>query len=178
MPRDYIDIERLTCRCIVGIYPEERQRPQVLTADIRMWLDLTEAATTGALAQTCDYGAFSEQAAFVLGAARFKLLESAALCLVRLALLPPAPGEVRRAPAAARASLRKPHILPHPAIPAVTIERRAADLLYAGINGQVTEIFSSPEIRLTRVAQPGKPIGCDAVHAVAPGLWLAVSRLG
>ena len=166
------------------MYAEERQRPQTLTADLRLWLDLTEAATTGALARTCDYGALSTQVTFILNESRFKLLESAALCLVRLALLPMAVGEARTVPAAARASLSKPHVLSQPAVPTVTMERRAAELVFSNINPQITEVFSCPEARILRFSQPAKPadkaiLGKDhSILAVTPGLWLAVSRLG
>jgi FolB domain-containing protein len=175
LPRDHIDIESLACRCIIGTLPHERVTPQALTADVRLWLDLTEAALTGSLARTTDYGVFSTQAAFVLDHGHFRLLESAALCLVRLALSPdPGYGAM---PSAARVTLRKPHILPIPAVPAVTVERRGDEVAFAQPRAGTTEVFSCPETRVLRVIQAAKPAG-TAVLAGPPGHWLVVDRLG
>ncbi len=54
-PLDRIFIRDLTCRCIVGIYPEERREKQEVTINVVMWADLSTASRSDQIEDTVDY---------------------------------------------------------------------------------------------------------------------------
>lgn len=54
-PLDQIHIRDLTCRCIVGINPEERTNLQDVIVNLTLYADLREACTTDRIDDTIDY---------------------------------------------------------------------------------------------------------------------------
>jgi dihydroneopterin aldolase/D-erythro-7,8-dihydroneopterin triphosphate epimerase len=54
-PLDQIHIRDLTCRCIVGINPDERTNQQDVVINVTLYVDLREACTTDRIDDTVDY---------------------------------------------------------------------------------------------------------------------------
>lgn len=125
---DVIAIERLEVDCIVGLYPHEREVPQPLQLDVRMFLDTEKAGTSQRLRRTVDYAATATQLAFLLQHCRFQMLETAAHALSRYLLAPPARGEERARVWAVTLRLTKPHALGGRGVPSLEIHRDAAGL--------------------------------------------------
>lgn len=125
---DVIAIERLRVDCIVGVYPHERETPQPLELDVRMYLDTEKAGTSQRLKRTVDYASVATQLAFLLQHCRFHLLETAAHALSRFLLAPPALGEDRARVQAVTLRLTKPLALSGRGIPSLEIHRTAAGL--------------------------------------------------
>lgn len=123
--RDQVTIEDLEVVCIVGILPEERRVPQPLRVAVQATVDVSAAALGGDLDLSLDYAALARHLTFALSTARFRLLESAALALCHL-LLVPAPGATR--PAGARITLRKPKALGGRGVPSLTVERGSGEV--------------------------------------------------
>lgn len=53
--KSYIVIADLEVECIIGIYPHERATPQKLRFDVRLDLDIGEAAAVDDIGSTTDY---------------------------------------------------------------------------------------------------------------------------
>ncbi len=113
--------------CVVGVYPHERGTPQPLRVDLYLELDTRTAAERERLRDSVDYAAVAGQLAFLLGACRFGMLETAAHALARYLLLPPAPGERRAQIEVLRLRLTKPSALQGQALPSLEITRDASD---------------------------------------------------
>lgn len=112
---DIIRIASLPVECIVGILPEERTLPQALIVTIDLHLDVSVAAESGQLSETIDYAATAREVTFILTAAQFPLLETAALALCRY--LATSPVEM------AQVTLTKPLALNRVGVPSVTVVR-------------------------------------------------------
>ncbi|MEE9383379.1 MAG: dihydroneopterin aldolase [Nannocystaceae bacterium] len=78
MPRDRIRIDHLSIECIVGVLPEERRREQPLALDLELRLDLSAAAHSGRISETCDYDRVADEVGALLRFRRYRLLEMAA----------------------------------------------------------------------------------------------------
>lgn len=52
---DRIYIRDLRTRCILGIFPEEREKPQEININIILYADLRKAGETDAIEDTVDY---------------------------------------------------------------------------------------------------------------------------
>ena len=75
---DQIRIEGLEVRCVVGVYPRERSRRQMLGFEVRFDIDASRAAPTDTVRDTVDYAAAVECIAAVLASQHFNLIETVA----------------------------------------------------------------------------------------------------
>ena len=75
---DYIRIEGLELRCIVGLRSYERHREQPLRVDIRLGLDLSRAGRSGRISDTADYSRVADATTALLRFREYRLLEVAA----------------------------------------------------------------------------------------------------
>ena len=128
MPSDVISIDGLRVDCVVGIYPQERGRPQPLDVDVRMRLDTRRAGEKERLAHSVDYAMAANQIAFLLRSCRFHMLETAARALSRFLLAPPSLGERRAAIDEVSVRLAKPHALVGHGVPSLEISRTADEV--------------------------------------------------
>jgi dihydroneopterin aldolase len=128
---DRIRVEGLEVECVVGVYPEEREVSQRLWIDFELGLSLEAAAHSERVRDSVDYAALVSQLAFLLDVCRFRMLETAAITLLRYVLAPPAPGGRRAAVEEARVRLSKPDALTAGAVPSVELSRKARDLEFA-----------------------------------------------
>jgi dihydroneopterin aldolase len=127
---DRIRVEGLEVECVVGVYPEEREVAQRLWIDLELGLSLEAAAHSERVRDSVDYAALVSQLAFLLDVCRFRMLETAALTLLRYVLAPPAPGRRRASVDEARVRLSKPDALTAGAVPSVELSRIASDFEY------------------------------------------------
>lgn len=59
-PLDRIHIRDLAARCILGIFPEEREKMQEVILNITLYADLREAGRTDRIEDTVDYKAIKQ----------------------------------------------------------------------------------------------------------------------
>lgn len=76
--RDTIELEGLCLDCVLGCYPDEREREQPVRVDVRMGLDLGPAGRSANIGDTVDYDRASREIAALLRFRRYRLLENAA----------------------------------------------------------------------------------------------------
>jgi dihydroneopterin aldolase len=76
--RDTIELEGLGLDCVLGVYPDERDREQPVRVDLRMGLDLGAAGRSASIGDTVDYDRAANEIAALLRFRRYRLLENAA----------------------------------------------------------------------------------------------------
>lgn len=72
---DRIHIRDLHTRCIVGVYPEEREKPQEVLINLTLYADLRLAGTTDAIEDTVDYKKIKKQVLDLVETSSFHLVE-------------------------------------------------------------------------------------------------------
>lgn len=106
MPKlDKIHIRDLRARCIIGIFPEEREKLQELVINITLFADLSEACRSDAIEDTIDYKSLKKSVLALVEASEYFLIEAlagriAGLCLespkvARVAVAVDKPGALR-----------------------------------------------------------------------------------
>jgi FolB domain-containing protein len=70
-----VELRGLRVTALVGILPEEQERPQPIELDIDVHVDMSAAAASDDLADAVDYGAVCDAAAAAVAAAHVGLLE-------------------------------------------------------------------------------------------------------
>jgi len=78
MQYDYVLIEGLEVRTVIGIYDWEREIRQRVRLDIKMAWDICQAAEHDDISYTLDYKAVSKQLAQLVETSSFGLIESLA----------------------------------------------------------------------------------------------------
>lgn len=77
MPQlDRIVIRQLELPTVIGVYPFERERPQVLRCDLILSVDISRAAQTDDLQYTLDYAAVAQRVRALGEASSYQLLEA------------------------------------------------------------------------------------------------------
>jgi dihydroneopterin aldolase len=183
--RDVLRIRGLETECVVGVYPRERNRPQLLRIDLELSVDTESAGKTGRLSRTVDYDSTALGVVFLLQSCRFGLLETAAHALATHLLAPPSPAERRAAIAAVRIELIKPQALPGNAVASLCVEREAsfANIRHESTDfGSVDVIHESPEAAIVRINFAPKTeaalSGHDAEFVLSSGLTARGEPLG
>ena len=75
---DRISIRKLTAELIIGTFPEERNTPQTIIADIDIFCSLEAAGKSDDLADTVDYFELESRMYQLMTGSRFHLLEKLA----------------------------------------------------------------------------------------------------
>ncbi|MFO7300307.1 MAG: dihydroneopterin aldolase [Actinomycetes bacterium] len=75
---DRIDLKGIEVLAVHGVYPEERERPQLFRVDVTAHLDLGPAGRSDDLAQTLDYGKLASEIAGVVRSESHQLIERVA----------------------------------------------------------------------------------------------------
>ena len=81
-----IHIRDLLCRCIVGIFPEEREKPQDVLINVALECDVADAAESDRIEDTVDYKALNKAIISLVEASSFNLLESLAQAILKLCM--------------------------------------------------------------------------------------------
>ena len=147
MTLDVLSIKNLEVRCIVGVYPSERDTPQPLLVDVDLHLDTRAAARSESLSATVDYARAAGELRFLLDSSRFRLLETAAEALARWLL-------ARSSADVVRVKLTKTEALGNGALASLEIVRKAREVAFeieARPFGHVDVIHVSSECGIYRV---------------------------
>lgn len=152
-PLDRLSLCGMRFDCIVGTLDVERKTPQPIELDITLHLDTRAAAKLGSLTKTVDYSRLFGELHFILVAARFRLVESAAEAVAAWLLAPPSQDVVR--PQVERVDVRlvKPAALLGAATPKIEIQRARSDYpMTTEVKGFgfVDVIFETPECGVYR----------------------------
>jgi dihydroneopterin aldolase/D-erythro-7,8-dihydroneopterin triphosphate epimerase len=83
---DKIYIRDLLCRCIVGIYPEERENKQDVVINIEMACDLSTAAASDNIDDTINYKSVKKEIMALVESSGFLLIERMAVEIASLCL--------------------------------------------------------------------------------------------
>lgn len=73
-----IHIRDLLCRCIVGIFPDEREKPQDVVVNVELTCELSAAAKSDNIDDTVDYKALNKAIIALVESSSFYLLEALA----------------------------------------------------------------------------------------------------
>jgi len=83
---DHITIRDLSLRCIIGLYPEEREKKQDVVINVAMETDLRAAGQSDDLNDTVDYKTIKLNILDFVENSRFKLIESLAEGIASISL--------------------------------------------------------------------------------------------
>lgn len=86
---DFIEVERLRARCIVGLFPEERLLPRNVWFSLQLWVDLSEAGRSDDIAHTVDYDSLSKSIISMAENSSYELIEALAEHAAQLCLSQP-----------------------------------------------------------------------------------------
>lgn len=92
---DKIYIRDLLVRCIVGIYPEERENKQDVVINIEMGCDLSAAAASDQIEDTVNYKSVKKEIMALVESSAFLLIERMAGEIASLCLACPGVRQVR-----------------------------------------------------------------------------------
>lgn len=92
---DKIYIRDLLCRCIVGIYPDERENKQDVIINIEMACDLSTAAASDNIDDTINYKSVKKEIMVLVENSGFLLIERMAGEIASLCLAHPGVRQVR-----------------------------------------------------------------------------------
>ena len=92
---DKIYIRDLLVRCIVGIYPEERENKQDVVINIEMGCDLSAAASSDQIEDTVNYKSVKKEIMALVENSAFLLIERMAGEIASLCLAHPGVRQVR-----------------------------------------------------------------------------------
>lgn len=165
---DELRLERMRVRCVVGIYPGERERPQPLELSLSLFID---KHTQGqGLKSSVDYARLWGELKFLLEHCRFRTLEAAAEALARYVLVAPSADLQRAQVHAVTVALTKPEALGGEAIPTLKIQRLARDYQYTVETkpfGHVDVIYESDREGIYRLRLlPGRSIQAHVHHVM------------
>ena len=182
---DVVELADLRVPCVIGVHPEERHTPQDLVLDVRLHLDVTEAAATARLTASVDYARLAGELTFILQFGRFRLIESVAVAVAR-AVLHGQP-MVR----AVDVIVTKPGALAGHGIPRVQVLRRrgalvdvASPLLGPGVEAVLLQAACSDDDRTVhRLSVTGEgafalPPGCTTWDVDAGRAGAALTAVG
>ena len=86
---DRIYIRDLSLRCIIGVFPEEREKKQDILINIAMDCDLQRAGTTDHLDDAVDYKVIKQEIIAMVEASQFNLIETMADRAAKICLADP-----------------------------------------------------------------------------------------
>lgn len=117
---DWIDIEDLSIRTYIGIFPQEKDRKQEVILNLRLFVDMRRAGRSDSIDDAVDYKSVTKGIIALVESARFDLLEALAERIAAWVL---------DGSAISRLTLRveKPGALRHARTVAVTIHRSQGD---------------------------------------------------
>lgn len=121
MTLDRVQIHDLLLRCIVGINPDERDKPQDVLINLTLYVDVRRAGITDDITDAVNYKQVTKRVIEFVQNSQFFLVEKLATEIARLILT--------EFPAVARVSVQmeKPGALRFARSVGVLIERTAAD---------------------------------------------------
>ena len=122
MNRDWIVLSGMSFPCLIGVFDWEQERPQTLSVEIALALDL-DGAAGGDLGASVNYAEVLEEVQFLAREGHWRLLESMAAAMARHVLAPPSPARPRPPVEAVRVKLAKPDVFKGRAVPSIELVR-------------------------------------------------------
>ena len=116
---DRVLFRDLTCRCILGINPEERLKEQEVCINITLYADLRAAGSSDRIEDTLDYKQVKKNVLALTEKSSFYLIERLAQAIADLCLAEPLVERVE-------VTIDKPHALRFARSVAVAITRERA----------------------------------------------------
>ncbi len=89
LPYDKIHIRELRVHCIVGIFPEEREKKQEIELNITLYTNLSDAGKSDAITDTVDYKEIKLRVLEMVEGSSFYLIERLAQAVADLCLEAP-----------------------------------------------------------------------------------------
>ena len=83
---DKIYIRDLALRCIIGIFPEERDNLQDVLINVTLEADLSKGAETDRIEDTIDYKSINKEIVRMVEGSRFNLIEALAENIAQICL--------------------------------------------------------------------------------------------
>lgn len=123
----FLGFHHLQVNCIVGIYPEEREKEQTLWIDVKVKADIKECLKSRCIEDTVDYGAISRICTELADRGRYLLLESLASDIVEECLR-------RFSVSWVWVSIKKPAAIPTADYAFVEVERSRDNSVLGGTN--------------------------------------------
>lgn len=166
-PLDRLSLRGMRFDCIVGLFGHERNTPQPVEIDVTLHLDTRAAAREGRLHHTVDYSRILGELRFIMVAARFKLLESAAEAVAAWLLSPPSADVPRPQIERVDVRLTKLVALSGAAIPTIEIHRDRSDYAFVTETksfGHVDIVFETKECGVYRERIHPKTVLPTHVH--------------
>lgn len=166
-PLDRLSLRGMRFDCIVGLFGHERNTPQPVELDVTMHFDTRSAAREGRLVNTIDYSRILGELRFVMIAARFRLLESAAEAVAAWLLLPPSADVPRPQVDRVDVRLTKLVALSGAAVPTIEIHRDTSDYTFVTEKksfGFVDVVFETKECGVYRERIHAKTVLPTHVH--------------
>jgi FolB domain-containing protein len=117
---DYITIQNLRLRCIIGFNPDERREKQDVIITIDIFTDLRQGGVTDNPADIFNYKTVNKAVIRHVEASQYNTLEALATSIARVAIVDCGAAQVR-------VRVQKPHALRFADDVMVTIERNTAD---------------------------------------------------
>jgi len=174
---DRLALRGMRFDCIIGLCDHERVEPQPVELDVVLHFHMRRAAHEGRIAHTIDYARVVGELRFILVAARFLLLESAAEALAAWLLMPPSLDVPRPQVEEVEVRLAKPRALGGRAVPEITVRRQRSDFppnLETKTFGFVDVIFESPECGVYRERVSPRTVLPTHVHRHIDEMELAL----
>ncbi|NLB59823.1 MAG: dihydroneopterin aldolase [Lentisphaerae bacterium] len=84
--KDHIELRRLRLDCLIGVEPAERQQPQPIILDIKLYGDWGPAARGDNLAAAVDYAELHQRIVALVQNSKFHLLEALAQAVAEVVL--------------------------------------------------------------------------------------------
>ena len=150
---DRLSLRGMRFDCIVGLFGHERNTPQPVELAVTLHFDAQKAARDGRLDHTIDYSRILGELRFIMVAARFRLLESAAEAVAAWLLLPPSLDVPRPHPEVVEVSLTKLVALSGAAVPTLELRRDRSDYEFVTESksfGLIDVVFETKECGVYR----------------------------
>lgn len=160
---DQVQLTGMLMSCVIGIFPNERNRKQPVTIDLCLYLNTRKAAATTNIHDTIDYAAAVKEISFILEQCEFQLIESAVDTVCRYFLMTYSAENHLPQVDAVVVRISKPSALTHGIVPAIQIQRRRDEIMTAVTPGAVQVIHESSSTKLK-------------LHRFACGESLGISR--
>jgi dihydroneopterin aldolase/D-erythro-7,8-dihydroneopterin triphosphate epimerase len=124
---DQVQVTGMLMSCVIGIFPNERQRKQPVTIDLCLYLDTAKAAKSTLIHDTLDYSHAVKEVAFILEQCEFLLIESAVEVISQYFMTTYQPDHDLPNVVAVAVRISKPTALSNGIVPAIQIVRKRTE---------------------------------------------------
>ncbi len=172
---DQVQLTGMLMSCVIGIFPNERNRKQPVSIDLCLYLNTRKAAATTNIHDTIDYAAAVKEISFILEQCEFQLIESAVDTVCRYFLMTYSSENALPQVDAVVVRISKPSALTHGIVPAIQIQRHRDEIQNSSATAVIRSIHDSPSTKLMlHKLMPGK----ELTLSKQPGHYRALLTIG